>query len=312
MTGTLVRKILRDLRIAILVVALLLVAFQCLWVKIADRISNDLMQQLQGLGAASMVSPQEIEATIFEGPGKIMRTIIGGESISLFRITDMLSVGYVHPLMLILFSVWAIGRAAGAIAGEIDRGTMELLLAQPVARYRLLVAHLCIDFLTIPLFCLSMWAGNCLGINLVGVQEIGNSPNAPGIPIDPRVFLPGLVNVSALIFAVTGYTMWLSSCGRFRWRVLGLAVFITLVQFLINVVGQLWDAIALLRPLTVFYYYQPQQIILQRNWLIDLSKVWNIGDTAGINGVAVLVLVGVIGYALAFWTFCRRDLPAPL
>jgi len=84
------------------------------------------------------------------------------------------------------------------------------------------------------------------------------------------------------------------------------------VQFLINVVGQLWDAIALLRPLTVFYYYQPQQIILQRNWLIDLSKVWNIGDTAGINGVAVLVLVGVIGYALAFWTFCRRDLPAPL
>jgi hypothetical protein len=27
---------------------------------------------------------------------------------------------------------------------------------------------------------------------------------------------------------------------------------------------------------------------------------------------AVLALVGTCGYLAAFWTFCRRDLPAPL
>ena len=49
---------------------------------------------------------------------------------------DMLSIGYVHPLMQTIFCIWAVGRASGAIAGEMDRGTMELLLAQPLARGR--------------------------------------------------------------------------------------------------------------------------------------------------------------------------------
>ena len=67
----------------------------------------------------------------FQGPGKILRTLMGGERIQLDNAMDMLSIGYVHPLMQTIFCIWAIGRAAGAIAGEMDRGTMELLLAQP-------------------------------------------------------------------------------------------------------------------------------------------------------------------------------------
>ena len=114
-------------------------------------------------------------------------------------------------------------------------------------------------------------------------------------------------------FAISGYTMWLSAAGRFRWRVLGIAVFITLMQFLINLVGQLWDRVAFLRPFTVFYYYQPQQIILNDQWTIDVGMVWNRGHPLwSVNVVVVLVAVGVVGYGMALWTFCRRDLPAPL
>ena len=80
---------------------------------------------------------------IFEGPGQIIRTLIGGERIDArTRAMDMLSIGYVHPLMQTIFCIWAIGRAAGAIAGEIDRGTMELLLAQPLRRRGVILAHL--------------------------------------------------------------------------------------------------------------------------------------------------------------------------
>ncbi len=38
MTATLIRKLLRDVRLALIIVALLLGAFQCLWAKITDRI----------------------------------------------------------------------------------------------------------------------------------------------------------------------------------------------------------------------------------------------------------------------------------
>lgn len=322
MTFSLVRKLLRDVRVPLLVVAILLAAFQCLWAKVTQRITGQLIPLLMGLAAAQKIAPQDVQRTLFEGPGRVLRTLLGGENVQLDRAMHFLSVGYVHPLVQTILCVWAVGRAAGAIAGEIDRGTMELLLAQPVARYRVVLAHLLVDLLTIPVLCLSLWGGTWLGVRMVGQIEL-SADELKAIPfrvdIDPDAmklyperFGPALPSVAALIFAVGGYTMWISAAGRFRWRALGVAVLVTLVQFLVNVIGQLWDAVAVLRPFTVFYYYQPQQAVLENRWQVNLADVWQSSLPPTVNGVAVLVTVGVVGYLLALWTFCRRDLPAPL
>jgi ABC-2 type transport system permease protein len=308
MSVPLVRKLLRDLRVPLLVVALLLCAFQCLWAKVTQRVGNDLLPMLVMLGRGSNVTPAEIENTIFSGPGKIMRTMMGGESISLFSVRDMATIGYVHPLMLTVFGVWAIGRSAGAIAGEIDRGTMELLLAQPLPRHRVILSHLAVDFLTIPVLCLSLWLGNWAGVYLVDLRDAGTD----GPRLDAAMFGPALWWVGGLIFAVGGYTMALSAAGRFRGRVMGLAVLLTLMQFLVHVVGQLWDAVAFLRPFTVYFFYQPQQVILNGNGWIDVGRVWHLERVPAVHGLAVLLAVGAAGYALALVIFSRRDLPAPL
>jgi ABC-2 type transport system permease protein len=321
--GPLLAKLFRDVRLPLCGVLFLLAGFECLWVKITQRIAGQLVPLLMGLASAWPISRTQVESTLFEGPGKIMRTLMGGENIKLERAMDMLSVGYVHPLVITILCIWAIGRSSGAIAGEIDRGTMELLLAQPIRRPRLILAHLCIDLLTIPLLCLSLWAGTFLGVFLVGPIKLSEEDlqrfpfpvhvNPEALQLNPAAFGPGLWNVAALVFAVSGYTLWLSAAGRFRWKVMGLAVFITLLQFLVNVVGQLWDAVDVLRPFTVFYYYQPQQIILGHRWSVDLGAVWNNGHPLfALNVLAVLATVGVIGYGMALWTFSRRDLPAPL
>jgi ABC-2 type transport system permease protein len=309
MMATLLGKLFRDVRLALLLTALLLAGYQTLWAKITESISSELLPTLRD--ALPSVPPEEIEKVIFGGPRKLLKTLLGGEGISIFRVKDTWTIGYIHPLTQVILCVWALGRAAGAIAGEIDRGTMELLLAQPIPRYRLVLAHLCMDAITIPLLCLSLIAGNFLGSWLVGLREMGPPSDELGPLLNPTMFLPALANVAAFVFALSGFTMWLSSRGRFRGRVLGTAVFILLVQFLINVVGQLWPKVAPLRPFTVFYYYQPQQIILHKLWSVNLGTVWN-GVAIQLNVIAVLVTVGVTGYALAWWTFCRRDLPAPL
>src|SRR5262249_15694856 len=140
MTWALILKLLRDVRVALPLVCALLAAYQALWVKITERITAQLLPMLVALGKASQVTPMDIQKEIFDGPGKILRPFIGGEQISIFSPTDMVSVGLVHPVTQILVCIWVIGRGAGAIAGEIDRGTMELLLAQPLARTRLLFA----------------------------------------------------------------------------------------------------------------------------------------------------------------------------
>jgi ABC-2 type transport system permease protein len=152
----LVRKLLRDVRWPLVVVMLLLAGFQCLWVKITQRTVAEISPVFSTLAARSGASPKALEDVIFSGPGKLAQTIIGGTSLNFGRAMDVLSVGYVHPLMQIVFCIWAIGRAAAAVAGEIDRGTMELLLAQPLPRRSVILAHLCVDAVVIPLLCLSL------------------------------------------------------------------------------------------------------------------------------------------------------------
>lgn len=351
MTRTLVFKLLRDLRWTLLVVAILLCAFQCLWAKVVERIVGDLQPVFDLMANTSGLSLNRVrEEVLFQGPGKAIRTLIGGENVDLDKAQDLLSISYVHPLMVMIFCIWGVGRAAGALAGEVDRGTMELLLAQPVARSRLLLAHLIVDAVTIPILCLSLWAGIFLGVWLIGPritvnavdvnvlkEDAGGLPklsylvelpslefgplkagplrislqgptlqagNGPAVEAGDRLtvsalpFGPALWIVGGLIFAICGYTMWLSSLGRFRWRVLGVAVLVTLLMFLINLIGQMWDVLAPLRPLTIFYYYQPQQVIQ--------------GQPGSPTMLIVLYGVGFAGYALALWTFTRRDLPAPI
>ena len=297
MTHILVRKLLRDVRLSLILVCVLLAAFQLLWARVSDRIAGT--GQLLDFFRNQGLPVDQLRVTFFQGPGQIVQALIGGANIRIDHALDMISIAYVHPLTQIILCVWAIGRASGAIAGEIDRGTMELLLAQPIRRSQVILAHLWIDVITIPILCLSIWAGTCVGVSLVGFVD---HPQ-PNLRVDPLVFGPALLNVAVLVFAVSGLTMWISSASRFRWRALGLAVLIALIQFLINVIGQLWSPAEALRPLTVFHHYQPQPIILQANWYQD-GEIW--------LRLCVLALAGTIGYALAWWTFCKRDLPAPL
>jgi ABC-2 type transport system permease protein len=351
MTWTLLVKLLRDVRLPLAVVMLLLGGFQFLWARVTARILGKLSPFFNTLAGLGGLTPKDIEEVIFSGPGKIMRAVIGGDRVVLDGAMDVLSIGYVHPLMVTVFCVWAIGRAAGAIAGEIDRGTMELLLAQPLARWRLILAHLLLDVVTIPLLCLALWAGNGIGAWAVSPIQLEEPPLKLAVParqyvvelgpfrvrvedplaararnavksdpekvkdrlvIEPLRFGPALWLVGGLIFAVCGCTMWLSAAGRFRWRVLGVAVLLTLVQFLVNVLGQMWDQAEWLRPLTIFYYYQPQQVILSGDWCVTLAE-WHGGSPLlRLPMPLVLYGVGALGYALALWTLVRRDLPAPL
>src|SRR5437667_4519235 len=145
MTGALVLKLLRDVPTPLVVVMLMLAGFQCLWVKITQRTVTQISPFFSTLAARAGASQKAVEDVIFGGPGKIAQTMVGGESVHFERAMDVLSIGYVHPLMQIIFCIWAIGRATSAVAGEIDRGTMELLLAQPIRRPSILLAHLVVD-----------------------------------------------------------------------------------------------------------------------------------------------------------------------
>jgi ABC-2 type transport system permease protein len=352
MTWSLVRKLLRDLRWPLLIIAVLLLAFQLLWAKVTAAVLGELAPYFTRIASFGGYSRKDIENEVFSGPGQMIKGIIGGDRIELDHAMDMLSIGYVHPLIIVILCIWAIGRAAGAIAGEIDRGTMELLLAQPLARFRVVLAHLLVDCIVIPTLCLSLWAGNYAGAWLISPIEIADRSDlkAPEMEVDIKIppfklsvggatlesplieisgkvpmtpsqepeeqirerltvrpwkFVRALPLVGGLLFALSGATMWLSALGRYRFRVLGIAVLIGLLMFLVNVLGQMWNVMEPLRPLTIFYYYNPQAAVLGQGLTVPVYGL-------AVPTLPVLLAVGTLGYAMAFWTFTHRDLPAPL
>ena len=327
MTFILVRKLLRDVRPALIVVCLVLFLFSAFWVKITQRVTVEIAPVFNTV-ADAFQNKKLFEDVLFKGPGKVSQAALGWGDLNFERPNDFLAMGMLHPIVLTLFVVWAIGRAAGAVAGELDRGTMELLMSQPVPRNRLILAHFLVDLIVLPIICLAFFAGTQFGLAVVGdfIPDYSVLKNLDGpfagrirqlIPAEPTPLpvsgmgeLPGLTNTFAFMFAVSGITIAISAAGRSRWKVVGYAVLVVVVMFVANTIGQLWEPAGWVRPLTLFFYYQPQKVMLDDNWLVNVGAAWSGAPT--VPGIAVLLTVGALGYLLALRTLTRRDLPAPL
>ena len=328
MTFTLVGKLLRDVRWPLLAVCLLLFLFSTLWVRVAWRVTTEVAPFFNLIAKNSSIDQSAIEKVVFNGPGKVSQAVLGGADIRFERPTDFLVVEMLHPVVIILLTLWAVGRTGGAVAGEIDRGTMELLLSQPVPRDRLILAHLIVDFIVIPVVVASILLGTHLGLWLTGpfvenlevfndlppaVQAMAKANGPKVLPVDTSGQWKAGLNLCGLAFAMSGLSLAVSSVGRSRWRALGWSVLIVVTMFLVNVVGQLWEPVGRLRPFTLFFYYQPQAVWLKGIWMAD------VGDAFGLTKrmylipmVPMLFAVGTAGYFFALRVFTRRDIPAPL
>lgn len=339
MTYILVRKLLRDVRTPLVVVCLILFLFAAFWVVITQRVTTEVAPMFKIVSQATTGDGKAFEKALLRGPTKVSQAALGWGELNFDRPNDFLSIGLLHPAVLVLSLVWGVGRAAGAVAGELDRGTMELLLSQPIPRHRLITAHLLVDCVALPVLCVAFFAGTQFGLatvppfepNFTALDDLIKSAaeEKPGataflaamvakakteakpLEVDGTRELIGLVNTLALMFAFSGTTMALSALGRSRWRVIALAVLVAFVMFVANTIGQLWEPAAWARPLTFFFYYQPQKAMLDGQWGADVGTAWG-GSPLFVNCAVVLFAVGAIGYAVALRAFVRRDLPAPL
>lgn len=190
------------------------------------------------------------------------------------------------PIFLIL--VWAIARGTATIAGEIDRGSMDLILSRPVSRTAFFNGHLFLTFLGFGLYMIAIVGGNLAGSQFNTLEE-------------PPRFLSLLrptVNLVALGMAVFGYSVFFSSFDIVRWRPMLWASAITLAQFVALAVANRpdWDEWKWLNKFTLFGAFYPIEAAVK-------------GDLLAKN-VGILSAVFAVGTILGFLIFQRRDLPA--
>jgi ABC-2 type transport system permease protein len=192
-----------------------------------------------------------------------------------------------HPFVLLLFAIWAIARGSIAVAGEIEKGTMDLVLSRPVERSAFLASQVLTALAGLVLMASAMVAGTL----------VGSHYNTLIAPASALTLSKPALNLMAFGWAIFGYTFVLSTLDFARWRpnliasVATLAGFIALVLANIPQLDMKW-----LEKLSIFKAYDPVEAVV---------KGENLAFNAGLLGI-----IGLIGVVLGFVIFARRDLPA--
>ena len=211
-----------------------------------------------------------------------VRVLLGEEVVANVSARGFLGFGYVHPFALLLLGAWAVRVAAGALAGEVGKGTMDLIGARPVSRSSQVAAAAVAVFAGLTAIAAASWAGTGVGLQLRVLEGVS--------AVD---FVP-VAAMSLLLFTALGAIALLVSATR---REGGTAISwcagILAGSYVLDYLARVWSAIGFLRPLSLFRYYEPQRI---------LREGVSTGD------VAVLAVVGAVALAAAFAVFGRRDL----
>lgn len=202
------------------------------------------------------------------------------------------SVLYIDPVIIVVFVMWAIARGSDVVSGELGRGTMEILLAQPVRRVSILLTQGVVTTVGVFALAVSLFLGTWVGLEVVASRD--------AIPID--WFIPAALNVFSLGFAMCGIATFLSSLDRYRVSTVSLAGGFFVVQFIMKMVARMWPDGGWIAYLTIFGAFEPQVMV------VNPDDAWRM--TLDHDGV--LLLIGLFSYVAAGVVFCRRDLPAPL
>lgn len=222
-----------------------------------------------------------IEATPFFS--QLMQNFGGGDVLSL---AGSMSIAFTHPFTLLLIGIMAIAFPALAIAGEREKGTLEVTLSRPISRRGLLLT----------LFV----AGLIVVIALVGVLVIATGVTAFAVGFGDELELANLLWLwvgAALLFVAFMTLAFEASVESDRsGPAIGIPAIFVLLNYLAFAIGSIWPDAKVLGDWSMFHLLKARQILEDGPHVVD---------------AAVLVLFALSFLAIAFYRFPRRDLPAP-
>ncbi|NIT03601.1 ABC transporter permease subunit [Candidatus Saccharibacteria bacterium] len=183
------------------------------------------------------------------------------------------------PLLLIIL---AISFGGGALAGEIDHGTIEVLLSQPISRTKLFLGK--------------YLAGAVIILTFVFASALSVVPFAEIYNVDYQLqnHLTLAVLGACFGFALLGITMMFSSFFSDRGKVTLVSAVLMLAMYFVNVVAALKENLADLKYLSFFHYFESNTPLLRN----DLE----------LESVAVFLGVGLVCTIVGLIWFNRRDI----
>jgi hypothetical protein len=191
---------------------------------------------------------------------------------------------WVHPTVLALLWAQEIVFCSRVPPGEIDRGTIDILLSWPLSRRKIFLTESLSTLVIGAAMTLCMLAGHYLA------RQFGESNTTTEFT---RILIV-LVNLYCLYLAVAGATLLIASLSSHRGRAMATMFALVLASFLVNFMVQFWPTISSLRWLSVLHYYRPADI------LVTGQVAW--------THLIVLVSIAGIAWGIAGEVFARRSI----
>ncbi len=183
------------------------------------------------------------------------------------------------PLLLITLAI--IG-ATGTLAGEEASGTLDLLLAQPITRTRVVLEKTAGLVIAVALAALAAMPGFLLGLALVDVE------------ISMARLLAAVLYQVPLTLIFLSLALWASAALPTRGAAAAVAIAAVVVTYFLNMLGASVDLLETPRRLSPFSWADASRVLLHgfREWAAA--------------GVMLAVSAAFLG--LALWSFQRRDI----
>ncbi len=205
---------------------------------------------------------------------------------SLFTLPGSITLGTQHPLALAMLAIFAVGATSTAIAGERERGTLEVVLARPLSRASLYVTIAAALLLAVLLILIAILGGMLAGALLLNLAG----------ELDPAMMPLVVLNGFALWAAFATFGLAASVSFDRAGPAIGLSLAYLLTHYFLEVLGSLWADAAWTQQYSLFHRFQPGLLLTDGFRPLDLLIV------------SVAAIIPVI-YALI--VFPRRDLAAP-
>lgn len=154
---------------------------------------------------------------------------------------------FMWPLLVILMTV---GFAGTAFAGEIEKGTIEILLSQPITRLKLFMSRYLAGFFSLIIFVL---------FSVFAAVPIISAYN---IDFKMENFLT--MAILAFIFGLAIYSigMFLSAVFSDKGKVYFITGGLLVLMYVLNIVSALKDNLSDLKYASFFYYFNPSKALI--------------------------------------------------
>jgi ABC-2 type transport system permease protein len=187
---------------------------------------------------------------------------------------------FMVPLLLL---VAAIGAGARAIAGEEERGTLDLLLANPISRRRLVLDKLAALAIEVAILALVLWLSLLVGVEIVGMN------------VSASHLASATASAALLAFAFGAIALLVGAATGRRAVAIGVTAACAVAAYLVNSLAVLVDFLEPIRKASPFYHYVASDPL--RHGL-------------GIGNAGFLIVLALVAAILTALAFDRRDLAA--